>query len=61
MRSTWLGIAFNRFRYLTDFQENYKCNSYFVAILNDTQVKYRHLDDRFNSVYKQTFLVNKND
>jgi len=46
MRSTRLGLAFTRFRYLTDFQENYKCNCYFVTILHDTQVKYCHLDDR---------------
>jgi len=62
MRSTWLGLAFTRFRYLTDFQENDKCNSSFVTILHDTQVKYCRLDDRwFNSVYKQIFLANKND
>jgi len=32
MRSTWLGLAFTRFRYLTDFQENNECNSCFVTI-----------------------------
>jgi len=46
MRSTWLGLAFTRLRYLTDFQENYKCNSCFVTILNDIQVKYCRLDER---------------
>jgi len=62
MLSTWLGLAFTKFRYLTDFQENNKCNSCFVTISNDIQVKYCRLDDRqFNSVYKQTFLANKND
>jgi len=46
MRSTWLGLAFTRFRYLTDFQENDKCNSCFVTISIDIQVKYCLLDDR---------------
>jgi len=34
MRSTWLslGLAFTRFRYLTDFQETCNCNSCFVTI-----------------------------
>jgi len=45
MRSTWLGLAFTRFRYLTDLQENNKCNSCFVTISNNIQVKYCPLDD----------------
>jgi len=57
MRSTWLGLAFTRFRYLTDFQENYKCNSCFVTISNDTQVKYYRLDDRLASTNKLSLLV----
>jgi len=35
MRSTWLGLAFTRSRYLTDFQKNSKCNSSFVTISNN--------------------------
>jgi len=46
MRSTWLVLAFTRFRYLTDFQETNKCNSCFVTISNNMQVKYCRLDDR---------------
>jgi len=26
MRSKWLGLAFTRFRYVTDFQENNECS-----------------------------------
>jgi len=40
MGSTWLGLSFTRFRYLTDFQETNKCNSGFVTISNNIQVKY---------------------
>jgi len=61
MRSAWLGLAFTRFRYLTYFKENNKCTSCFVIISNDTQVKYRRLDDWYFSIYKQTFLANKNN
>jgi len=32
---TSLGLAFTRFRYLTDFQEINKCNNCFVTILNN--------------------------
>jgi len=46
MRSTWLDLAFTRFRYLTDFQENNKCYSCFITISNNNQVKYCRLDDR---------------
>jgi len=44
--STWLGLAFTRFRYLTDLQEANKCNSCFVTISNILQVKYCCLADR---------------
>jgi len=44
MRSTWLGLAFSRFRCLSDFQESSKCNSYFVTISNNIQVKCCRLD-----------------
>jgi len=27
----WLGLAFTKFRYLTDFQKTNKCNSCFVT------------------------------
>jgi len=40
MRSMWLGLAFTRFRYLTDFQESDKCNSCFVTLSNNILVKY---------------------
>jgi len=43
MRSTWLGLAFTRFRYLTNFQENNKCNSCFVSTSNNIEVKYCRL------------------
>jgi len=46
MRSTWLGLAFIRFRYLTDFQETNKSSSCFVTISNNIEVKYCHLADR---------------
>ena len=49
MRSTWLGLAFTRFRHLTGFQETNKCNSCFLTALWPTDS---------NSVYKQTFLAN---
>ena len=39
MCSTWLDLAFTRFKYLTDFQENNMCNSCFVIISNNIQVK----------------------
>jgi len=50
MRSTWLDLACTRFRYITDFQKNNKCNSCFVTISNNIQVKYCRLDDRYNLV-----------
>jgi len=46
MRFTRLDLAFTRFRYLTDFQENGKCYSCFVAISNNIHVKYCRLDHR---------------
>jgi len=45
MRSMWLGLAFTRFRYLTDFQENNKCNSCFVTLSSNMHMKYCRLDD----------------
>jgi len=57
MRSTWLGLSFTRFRYLTDFQENNKCNSCFVTISNDIQAKYCRLDDRLASANKLFSLI----
>jgi len=46
--STWLGLAFTTFRYLTDSQETNTCNSCFVTISNILQVKYCCLADRYN-------------
>jgi len=46
MRSMWLGLAFTKFRYLTDFQETNKCNSFFVTILNNIQGIYCLLADQ---------------
>jgi len=51
MRSMWLGLAFTRFRYLTDFQEINKCNSCFDAISNNVQVY------TTDSIYKKFSLV----
>jgi len=59
MRSSWLGLAFTGIRYLTDFEENNKCNSCFVTISNNIQVKYYHLDDRnlITSTNKLSLLI----
>jgi len=57
MRSTWLGLAFTRFKYLADFQESSKCNSCFVTISNDVQVKYCRLDDRYNDCRQLSSLI----
>jgi len=40
MRSTWFGLVFTRFRYLTDFQENNKSSNCFVTISKNIQVNY---------------------
>jgi len=45
-RGTHFGKRCTRFRYLTDFQENNKCDSCFVTISNNIQVKYCRLDER---------------
>jgi len=42
-----LGLAFTRFRCLTDFQEKNKCNSCFVTI---SKVKYGLPDDQYNLI-----------
>jgi len=43
MRSTWLGLAFTRFTYLTDFAETIKCNCCFVTISSNIHVNYCRL------------------
>jgi len=52
MHSTWIGLAFTRFKYLADFQEINKCDSCFVTISNNIQVK----QTAINSVYKTNEL-----
>jgi len=57
MCSAWLGLAFTRFRYLTDLQENNKRNSCFVTISNNIQVNSCPLDDPYNLIASTNKLL----
>jgi len=57
MRSTWLGLAFTGFRYLTDFQETNKCwfRHNIKEYLSEIPPSARPI--MINNAYKQTFLA----
>jgi len=61
MCATWLGLAFTRFRYLTDFQETNKClfRHNIKLYLGEILLSARRII--INNAYKQTFVDKKGE